>query len=101
MASLENRNGSYRVVFRYAGRKLSRSLETTHLTEARASVARLEDNLRRLELGLLVLPSGVDVMAFLLSDDPLVAATLALGGKQAQAFASTSWTSTNSIRSVC
>lgn len=72
MASLENRNGSYRVVFRYAGRKFSRSLETSHLIEARASVARLEDNLRRLELGLLLLPEGVDLAAFLLSDGRIV-----------------------------
>lgn len=68
MASLENRNGSYRVVFRYAGRRFSSSLGTTRSTEARACVARLDDNLRRVELGLIAVPSGADIAAFLLSD---------------------------------
>lgn len=73
MASLENRNGSYRVVFRFAGRRYSRSLDTTRLTEARAALARLEDNLRRLALGLCSLPDGADLPLFLLSDGRLVA----------------------------
>ncbi len=68
MASLEKRKGGYRVVFRYAGRKYSRSLLTTQLTAGRASVARLEDNLRRMELGLLSPPPEVDLCDFLLSD---------------------------------
>lgn len=68
MASLEKRTGGYRVVFRYAGRKYSRSLLTTQVTAARASVARLEDNLRRIELGLLSPPAGVDLCDFLLAD---------------------------------
>ncbi len=68
MASLEKRKGGYRVVFRYAGRKYSRSLITSHLTAARASVARLEDTLRRMELGLMSPPPEVDLCEFLLSD---------------------------------
>jgi len=43
------------------------------MVEARASIARLEDNLRRLELGLITLPAGVDLSAFLLSDGRLTA----------------------------
>lgn len=72
MASLEKRAGGYRVVFRYAGRKYSRSLFTTQLTAARATVARLEDNLRRLELGVLSPPAGVDLCDFLLSDGRVI-----------------------------
>lgn len=68
MASLEKRRSTYRVIFHFAGRKFSRSLLTRHLTEARASVARLEDNLRRMELGLLDLPPDADLPSFLLSD---------------------------------
>lgn len=53
MASLERRNGSFRIVFRYAGRKFGRSLKTANEKAATACLARLEDNLRRLELGTL------------------------------------------------
>jgi hypothetical protein len=51
MASLESRGRTYRVVFRYAGEKISRSLRTSNAKAANASLARLEDNLRRIELG--------------------------------------------------
>ena len=68
MASLEQRSGHFRVVFRFAGRKFNRSLKTANRTEAAASLARLEDNLRRLELGTLVLPDHTDLASFLLSD---------------------------------
>ncbi len=71
MASLEKRKGSYRVVFRYAGKKFSTSLKTKSRTAATASVARLEDNLRRLELGTLSLPDEADLAYFLLSDGKL------------------------------
>lgn len=52
MASIEFRGSSYRIIFRYAGEKFSRSLKTENLKSANASRARLEDNLRRLEQGL-------------------------------------------------
>ncbi len=68
MASLENRAGNFHVVFRFGGQKYSRSLRTKEKKTAIASVARLEDNLRRLELGNLTLPDGVDLPTFLLSD---------------------------------
>ena len=62
MASLEKREGSFRVVFRFAGKKFSNSLRTRNRKAATASVARLEDNLRRLELGTLSLPDDVDLV---------------------------------------
>ena len=65
MASLEQRSGRFRVVFRFAGRKFNRSLKTANRMEAASSLARLEDNLRRLELGTLVLPDHSDVASFL------------------------------------
>jgi integrase len=68
MATLECRRGNYRVIF-YAGKeRFSRSLKTRQRREAVAAVARLEDNLRRVELGLLVPPEDADIGAFLLSD---------------------------------
>ncbi len=68
MASLEQRNGRYRVVFRYAGEKYAQSLKTASEKAANASLARLEDNLRRVELGTLSVPDNADLPTFLLSD---------------------------------
>ncbi|MCA9124659.1 MAG: site-specific integrase [Planctomycetaceae bacterium] len=68
MASIEQRGSSFRIVFRYDGRKYSRSLHTSDRDAAAGSLARLEDNLRRAELGTLVIPEGADVATFLLSD---------------------------------
>jgi len=68
MASLDNRTGHFHIIFRYRGRKITRSLKTTSEKTARASLARLEDNLGRVELGTLDIPEGVDAAIFLLSD---------------------------------
>ena len=68
MASLEKRSGKFRIVFRFGGRKFSRTLKTRSDKAAAGCLARLEDNLRRLELGTLALPDGADVASFLLSD---------------------------------
>ena len=71
MASLERRNGKYRIVFRYGGQKFSRSLLTDSARTAELSLAKLEDNLARLSLGTCDVPEGVDVATFLLSDGKL------------------------------
>ena len=68
MASIEFRGDSYRIVFRHAGEKFSRSLKTDNAKTANASLARLEDNLRRLEQGLATVPDEADLCQFLLSD---------------------------------
>jgi hypothetical protein len=68
MASLEQRGNTYRVVFRHGRRKFNRSLRTKDRKAADACLARLEDNLRRMELGILELPVGADIATFLLSD---------------------------------
>jgi hypothetical protein len=67
-ATIEQRGQSYRVVFSFRGRRYRRSLETTNKTEAEGTLARLRDNLRRIELGLLAVPDESDLVAFLLSD---------------------------------
>ncbi len=68
MASIEQRGRSFRVVFRYRGRRFARSLRTAEEKQATTTLARLEDNLRRVELGTLSVPEGSDVATFLLSD---------------------------------
>lgn len=68
MAWLEKRSGCYRIVFRFDGQKLACSLKTQRLASAQSALARVEDNLRRLQFGLLTLPDDVDVVRFLVSD---------------------------------
>jgi len=68
MASLEKRGTTYRAVFRYGGRKYSRSLRTRNEKAAQAALARLEDNLHRVAMGTLVPPDDADLALFLLSD---------------------------------
>ena len=68
MPSLERRNETYYVNFRLHGRRFHRSMRTSNERAALACLARLEDNLRRVELGTLELPDDVDVLSFLLSD---------------------------------
>lgn len=67
MASLELRNGNYRVVFRFGGQKFGRSLKTSDKRQADLALARLEDNLRRAELGTLTIFDGADIPTMLLS----------------------------------
>jgi hypothetical protein len=71
MASLEQRNGKFRIIFRYRGQKYTRSLKTQNQRAAAATLARVEDNLSRLELGHLTLPDGAAVSTFVLSDGRL------------------------------
>lgn len=68
MASIELRGKSFRIVFRFGGQKFSRSLHTKNERAATATLYRLEDNLRRVELGTLVVPDNINPAVFLLSD---------------------------------
>lgn len=68
MASIEQRGKSFRIVFRLNSQKFSRSLNTCSRRTAEASLARLEDNLRRVNIGTLEIPDSVDPASFLLSD---------------------------------
>lgn len=71
MASLEKRPHGYRAVFMFRGAKIARSLRTKNPKQAKATLARMEDTLRRVELGTLSLPEGTDIATFLLSDGSL------------------------------
>ena len=68
MASLDKRGRSFRVAFRFQGIRYTRALGTRNEKAAEAALARLEDNLHRLELGTLELPEGGDLAGFLLGD---------------------------------
>ena len=68
MATLERRQNRYRIVLRLHGRKFSRSIRTASEIEAQAALARVNDSLRRIELGILTPPNGVAVVKFLFSD---------------------------------
>lgn len=69
MAWLElPRSGVYQLVYRYANRKWKRSLKTKDLRRAEAARARLEENLRLAEQGILEVPDEVDASTFFLSD---------------------------------
>ena len=67
MAYLEKRNQTYRLVFRIDGKKFSRSAKTNDQRTAKLALARLEDGLRRVEMGLLELDPNDDIFNTLLS----------------------------------
>jgi integrase len=73
MASLEKRPHGFRVVFMFRGEKHARSLQTKDPKQAKSTLARMEDTLRRIELGTLQVPDGADIATFLLSDGNLAA----------------------------
>jgi len=68
MASLEKRSDSYRIVFRYGGRKYRHELKTGNEREANALLGRLEGNLILLERGKFDPPGDGELALFLLSD---------------------------------
>ncbi len=56
MASLEQRNGNYRIVFRYAGRKFSQSLATNDISVAAGLKAALEQRIKLVKTNVLPPP---------------------------------------------
>ena len=68
MASIEKRGKSYRIIFRFQGQRFTRSLHTRSEKTALGALHRLEDTLRRTELGTLTVPESGDPAEFLLSD---------------------------------
>lgn len=71
MASLENRTGYFNVVFRFGGKKFTRSLSTDDPLEADRLRANLEQTIRDVKSGRIVLPPDADIPTFLLSDGKL------------------------------
>jgi len=92
MASIVERGDSLHVVFRFGGRRFSRSLKTSVRRQAEGALARLIENLSLVERGRLIVPMGADVPTFLLSDGklnepPKAKATLTLTNLFTQYFA--------------
>ena len=58
-------DSKFRLEFRIHGHRHSQTVKTSNPLEARATLARLEDNLRRMQLGTLAAPDGADLAAFL------------------------------------
>jgi integrase len=72
MSSLEQRGtGQYHLVFRFGGRKFKKALKTTQTDVAEAARVRLDENLRLVATGRLVIPEDADIPTFLLSDGKL------------------------------
>ncbi len=75
MAWLEEHptSGHFKICFRWAGRKLKKTVKTSGRKEAEAILARFEENIQLIERGRLSLPVGADIGTFLLSDGKLTA----------------------------
>jgi integrase len=68
MAGLQSRNGSWRVIFRHAGKQHTLWVGEVDETEARAVAARADYWLMRLKQKLVTLPPGCDVVTFIRND---------------------------------
>ncbi|MCA9078282.1 MAG: site-specific integrase [Planctomycetaceae bacterium] len=86
MASVrkDNRSGRYLVCFRYLGCQYQRSLKTTCKKVAQATASRVDDTIRLIEQGRIVIPLKIDPADFILSDGRLTVperaeATIRLG----------------------
>lgn len=64
-------SGHYKIAFRWAGRKVRRTIRAKTEAEAHGVLARFEETLDLVERGRLEVPGGVDVATFLLSDGKL------------------------------
>ena len=68
MAFLEQRGDHYRVIFRYAGRRYTHTLNTTNPTIAQGLVGGIEKTLMVLDQKLLTIPDGVAVLPFVVGN---------------------------------
>src|ERR1700685_2345083 len=82
MASLQRRNDSWRVIFRYRGLQHFITIGEVDETEARGVKPRYEYLLRLLKQRLLTLPSGMDIVTFLRHDGKPADATPETSGPE-------------------
>jgi integrase len=68
MAALQERNGSFRIIFRYQGKQRSFTIGEVGRDEALAKVGAVDLLLLRLKQGLIALPPGTSIEDFLLRD---------------------------------
>lgn len=64
-------SGNFHVHFRFSGQRFKRSLHTKHQRKAEAAASHIEENIRLIGEGRLVLPDEVDIPTYLLSDGKL------------------------------
>ena len=87
MASLQQRNGSYRVIFRYRGRQHFVTIGKVSRREAEAKSAQADYLLLRLDQRLIELPPGTDIVDFVRHDGkPPAPSGGGLANMQIQAF---------------
>jgi hypothetical protein len=84
MASLQQRNGSYRVLFSHHGKLLTFTIGKVEKSEAESKALQVDYLLTRLKQRLLVLPQNTDIVAFIEHDGkpPGVGPTLASAPRQ-------------------
>lgn len=68
MAALQNRNGSFRVIFRYENRQHSVPVGKVPQGEAESFLGKVEHLLLRIEQGWVSVPAGVTITDFILAD---------------------------------
>src|SRR5947208_1421820 len=68
MAALQERNGSYRVLFRVHGKQHALTLGKVSSEEAEAKTAKVDYLLLRIRQRLLTVPPGMDISTFILLD---------------------------------
>jgi hypothetical protein len=77
MATLQTRNGSFRLLFQFEGKQHPLTIGTVNLTEARQWKARAENLLMRVKQRMLEVPVGCTIQDFILHDGrPPAAANL-------------------------
>jgi integrase len=64
----DSKSGCYRIAFRYGEKQFTRSLKTKDEAEANTSRVRIEETLRLIRLGRIVIPDGADPGTFIVSD---------------------------------
>lgn len=65
------KSGIYYVGFRFSGAKYKRSVHTKSAKEAEAVRSRVEETLRMIRIGRVAVPSGADLVTFVMSDGVL------------------------------
>jgi hypothetical protein len=68
VAGLQERNGSFRILFRYQGKQRTFTLGVVSRDEAEAKVGAVDLLLLRIKQGLVTVPPGVTIEDFLLHD---------------------------------
>lgn len=67
MATVEQRSNRFRLIFYFQGKRYAASLKTTSQQEAEAAAGSVDRTLMLLQQGVLAMPLGADLVAFVLS----------------------------------